>query len=137
MENDLCKFDLLIATTELDTLDRFGMMIYSKCPNYNLLFAANVVDGINKIRLHDPDVMLIDAELRKLGSFRNLEEVLNSSKSRIFYLKESESQVLHFGSADALALAKTISPEDLQKTLNDLAVELFWKKASSAGVLRS
>jgi chemotaxis response regulator CheB len=137
MEKDICKFDLLIATTELDTLDQFGMMIYSKCPNFNLLFAANILDAINKIKLHAPDVMLIDGELRKLGSFKNLEEVLNNSKSTIFYLIESESHGLPFGSADALTLPKTISPEELQKRLNSVAVELFWKKAAAAGAVKS
>lgn len=136
MEKDICKFDLLIVTTELNTLDSFGMMIYSKCPNYNLHFAANVVDAINKIKMLDPDVLVVDDGLRKLASFQNLEEILRHSKGTIFFLTVSESREVHLGSVAALTISKTISAEDLQQKLNDVAVELFWKKAASAGALK-
>lgn len=136
MEKDICKYDLLIITTELNTLDSLGMMIYSKCPNFNLHFAANVVDAINKIKLLNPDVLVVDDGLRKLASYKNMEEVLSHSKSTIFFLTESESREVHLGSAAALTISKTISPEDLQQKLNDVAVELFWKKAASAGALK-
>lgn len=136
MEKDICKYDLLIVTTELNTLDSIGMMIYSKCPNFNLHFAANVVDAINKIKLLNPDVLLVDDGMRKLPSFKNLEEILSHSKSTVFLVTQSESPESYFGSAAALTLPKTISAEDLQQRLNDVAVELFWKKAASAGALK-
>lgn len=138
MAKDLCKFDLLMVTQGYVYINSIGMMIYSRCPNFNLYFSTNLADATGKARRYNPEVFIIDENLRKEPAFRSFLDVLKQNGGIVFYLTGTDAWGRPvMGAAKALTLPTTISGEDLERRLGYVAEHLLWKKLASAGLLQT
>jgi two-component system LytT family response regulator len=83
--------------------------------------AEGIADGLEKIRLHAPDIVFLDISLREGDSFMLLERLKQIRFRCIFITAYDEYSVEALQLAGVPCLHKPVHPEDLQEAIREVA----------------